>query len=260
MPPTPDEPLYAQLTAMLRDRIAGMRPGEKIWSEPRLAKDLGVSRFTVARAIEQLVRDGLVVRRQGSGTYVAEQVMRQLPSVLLGFAEAVAASGQNSSQELRSFAPVRWRPDYPYPESEGLFLLDRLRLVNGRRMAWHRSVLSRSIVTETGLDEAAITTSGFSLYRHLEEHGHRAESAEESFHARLATPEEAALLDLPEPAAVISVRRVTRDAQRTVIDFVEALYDARAYSYRADLQRGGQSALVNLSKGETDVLQTGLRR
>lgn len=57
---------------MLRDRIAGMRPGEKIWSEPRLPKDLGVSRFTVARAIEQQVRDGLVVRRQGSGSYVAE--------------------------------------------------------------------------------------------------------------------------------------------------------------------------------------------
>jgi GntR family transcriptional regulator len=65
MPPASDEPLYAQLTSMLRDRIAGMRPGEKIWSEPSLARELGVSRFTVARAIEQLARDGLVVRRQG---------------------------------------------------------------------------------------------------------------------------------------------------------------------------------------------------
>lgn len=260
MPPASDEPLYAQLTTMLRDRIAGMRPGEKIWSEPRLAKDLGVSRFTVARAIEQLVRDGLVVRRQGSGTYVADQVMRQMPSVLLGFAEAAAAAGQLSSQELRSFGPVGWRPDYPYPESESLYLLDRLRLVNGRRMAWHRSVLSQTIVVETGLDADGLSDPSFSLYRHLEQHGHRAETAEESFHARLATAEEAALLHLPHPAAVISVRRVTRDAAGAVIDFVEALYDARAYSYRADLKRGAQSALVNFSKGVTDDLQTGLRR
>ncbi len=260
MPPASDEPLYARLTSMLRARIAGMRPGEKIWSEPSLARELGVSRFTVARAIEQLARDGLVVRRQGSGTYVADQVLRQLPSVLLGFAEAVAASGQHGSQELRSFGPVRWRPDYPYPESEGLFLLDRLRLVNGRRLAWHRSVLSQAIVRETGLDEAALSDPGFSLYAHLERHRHRAETAEESFHARLATAEEAALLDLPQPAAVIGVRRVTRDGAGAVIDFVEAIYDARAYNYRADLRRGAQSTLVNFSKGVSDVQQNSLRR
>ncbi len=260
MPTATQEPLYAQLTRMLRDRIAGMQPGDKLWSEPSLARELKVSRYTVSRAIEQLVRDGLVVRRQGSGTYVADQVMRQMPSVLLGFAEAVAASGQQSSQELRGFAPVDWRPDYPYPESEPLFLLDRLRLVNGRRMAWHRSVLSRTVVDETGLSQAALSDPGFSLYRHLEQNGRRAETAEETFHARLASAEETALLRLPEPAAVIAVRRVTRDAALTVIDFVEALYDARAYSYRADLQRGAQSILVNFSKGESDVLQTGLRR
>lgn len=260
MAPENDDPLYERLASQLRARIAEMQPGQKIWSEPALVREFGISRFTVARAIGQLVRDGLVVRRQGSGTYVAEQVMRQMPSVLLGFAEAVAASGQHGSQELRSFGPTPWRPDYPYPADRPLYLLDRLRLVNGRRIAWHRSVLSEAIVRETGMDEALVSPPDFSLYRHLERHGHRAETGQESFHARLATPEESDLLALPHPAAVIGVRRVTRDAAGTVIDFVEALYDARSYSYRADLRRGAPSDLATFEKGDSDVLQNGLRR
>lgn len=255
-----DDPLYAQLASQLRVRIAGMLPGQKIRSEPALAREFGISRFTVARAIGQLVREGLVVRRQGSGTYVAEQVMRQMPSVLLGFAEAVAASGQHGSQELRSFGPTPWQPDYPYPADRPLYLLDRLRLVNGHRIARHRSVLSEAIVRETGMDETVVSPADFSLYRHLEQHGHRAETAQETFHARLATVEEAGLLALPQPAAVIGVRRVTRDAAGTVIDFVEALYDARSYSYRADLVRGAPSDLAIFQKGASDVLQNGIRR
>ncbi len=260
MLPESADPLYTQLALILRNRIADLAPGQKIWSEPSLSREFGVSRFTVSRAIEQLQRDGLVVRRQGSGTYVAEQVLRQMPSVLLGFAEAVTAVGQSSAQELRSFAPVAWRPDYPYPAGAALWLLDRLRLVSGRRIAWHRSVLSDAIVQETGLDASVAAAPDFSLYAHLARHGHRAERAEESFHARLATAEEIALLTMPDPAAAISVRRVTRDAAGTVIDHVEALYDARSYSYRADLVRGATSDLNKISIGVHHDKDTASRR
>jgi GntR family transcriptional regulator len=239
----PTEAMYAHLASVLRGRVANMKPGERVSSEPELSREFNVSRFTVARAVELLVRDGLVVRRQGSGTFVADQIMRQMPSVLFGFAEAVKAAGQHSSQRLRTFTRTEWAQGYPYAADTGLYLLDRLRLVNGRKIAWHRSVLSENIVRETGLTDAVLATPDFSLYRHLAHHGHCAETAQESFAARLASADEVLLLDLPDPAAVISVRRTTYDAGGAVIDFVEALYDARSYSYRADLVRG--SSVLN---------------
>ncbi|MBV8664610.1 MAG: winged helix-turn-helix transcriptional regulator, partial [Hyphomicrobiales bacterium] len=68
---TSDRPLYLQLVDWLREDIASKSAGERIDSEPKLAERFGVSRFTVTRAIEILVDEGLVNRRQGLGSFVA---------------------------------------------------------------------------------------------------------------------------------------------------------------------------------------------
>ena len=68
---TSDRPLYRQLVDWLRVDLATKAPGDRIDSEPQLAKRFGVSRFTVTRAIEILVDEGLVNRRQGLGSFVA---------------------------------------------------------------------------------------------------------------------------------------------------------------------------------------------
>ncbi|MFX4497560.1 GntR family transcriptional regulator, partial [Acinetobacter baumannii] len=46
-----NEPFYLQIAERLRAVVAGLRAGEKIPSEPQLAADFGVSRFTVAKAV-----------------------------------------------------------------------------------------------------------------------------------------------------------------------------------------------------------------
>lgn len=50
----------------------GLDVGDALPSERRLAEELGVSRPTLRQAIDGLVADGLLDRRHGSGTYVAE--------------------------------------------------------------------------------------------------------------------------------------------------------------------------------------------
>ena len=56
----------------LLELVGGLEVGAAIPPERRLAADLGVSRPTLRAAIEELVREGLLLRRHGSGTYVAE--------------------------------------------------------------------------------------------------------------------------------------------------------------------------------------------
>jgi GntR family transcriptional regulator len=54
----------------LRSIISAAQPGERLPSEPKLARDLGVSRATLREAMRTFETQGLIRRRQGSGTYV----------------------------------------------------------------------------------------------------------------------------------------------------------------------------------------------
>src|SRR6266700_3366591 len=64
-----------------RDRvlelIEALGIGEAIPSERQLSADLGVSRLTVRAALDELVRDGYLIRRRGSGTFVSEPKIAQ---------------------------------------------------------------------------------------------------------------------------------------------------------------------------------------
>jgi GntR family transcriptional regulator len=67
-------PLYRTVYDSLRERIlaGAYPPGEALPSEPRLVNDYGVSLITVRRALQELVLDGLIERRQGIGSFVRE--------------------------------------------------------------------------------------------------------------------------------------------------------------------------------------------
>ena len=67
------KPLYARIQEYIADLILSgkLAPEAKIQSEREFSEDLGVSRMTVRRALTDLVNEGLLERRHGSGTYVA---------------------------------------------------------------------------------------------------------------------------------------------------------------------------------------------
>ncbi|MSZ77585.1 MAG: GntR family transcriptional regulator, partial [Actinobacteria bacterium] len=66
-------PLGVQLSTQIRDRITsgGLAPGARLPSSRALAADLGVARAITEQAFAQLVAEGWLVGRQGSGTFVA---------------------------------------------------------------------------------------------------------------------------------------------------------------------------------------------
>src|SRR5580704_14493005 len=162
---TSDRPLYLQLVDWLREDVASKSAGQRIDSEPKLAERFGVSRFTVARAIEILVDEGLVNRRQGLGSFVAAPTLKRAPIYLLSFTEAVSVSGGSPSHRLLAFGPTPWRETLPYDEDEELIALDRLRLVEGVPTAIHRSVLSAALAARVGLTADIAASPRFSLYR-----------------------------------------------------------------------------------------------
>ena len=72
MPKSDKQPLYLRIIDKLKEVIAAYEPGEYLPSEPKLAKQLGVSRATLREAMRVFEGQGLVVRRQGVGTIVSK--------------------------------------------------------------------------------------------------------------------------------------------------------------------------------------------
>ena len=101
MEPPRRQPLYRQAgEALMRRLVDGRwRPGEIIPPEHALAAELGVSQGTVRRALDELARINLVVRRQGKGTYVAEHTRER---ALFHFFHLVGDDGKRALPDRKS--------------------------------------------------------------------------------------------------------------------------------------------------------------
>lgn len=68
-------PLYQQLSEKIKQQITDgkLKAGDKLMTEAEFSQHFEVSRITVRKAIELLADDGFVVRKQGIGTFVAEE-------------------------------------------------------------------------------------------------------------------------------------------------------------------------------------------
>src|SRR5215218_4922387 len=167
-------PLYLQLKRWIEDAVrrGAIKPGDALPSERDLAARVDMSRVTVRKAVQHLVREGLLVQRHGSGTYVAPLLNRveQSLSQLTSFAEDMARRGMavRSVWLDRGLYP-------PSPEetvtlglgaSDSVARVARLRISSNVPLAIERAALSAAILP----DPEAIGTS---LYAHLEKTGHR---------------------------------------------------------------------------------------
>lgn len=97
-------PLYQQLMTRLKnDIMAGVYPpGARIPSEQLLCDTYGVSRVTVRKAMLDLVQEGLLVRRQGKGTFVADERIRRDLLQITSFSTACSQKGHSAGAKLIS--------------------------------------------------------------------------------------------------------------------------------------------------------------
>jgi GntR family transcriptional regulator len=198
-------------------------PGTRIPSETSLAKRFGVTRMTVRHAVDGLISEGLVTRRHGSGTYVAQrrQAQRAL-NRLTGFTEDMQNQGRSAvTVELNraeSDAPDRILEQLELPQGAGVVVLERLRRVEGVPVAVHRVWLPFSRAPEL----ARRSLNGASLYATLElEHAIRITSARQRITAVAASEREAAMLDVTIGAPLIFAERLTFDANNRPVEFAE---------------------------------------
>lgn len=237
---------YRRLADELRGRIVDgdLRAGDRLPSEAQLSVEHGVSRGTVVRAISELVSQGLVNRRQGSGSYVASRSFHRKAGKLLSFTESLRMDGHRTRQILIEFRNAKTSEERQFGMNEPAMVLHRLRHVDEVPCAIHFSCIPVSVCMRVPALSAEIGLErerpDFSLYRHFLEAGMPVHEARERVTARLASPEECAMLEVAAPHAVIVVMRMSYAEDGELLEAVEAVYRADYYTYDAHLVLGGE--------------------
>jgi GntR family transcriptional regulator, nutrient-sensing system regulator len=229
------EPKYYVVKRHLLDLIGSLSPGSLVPTERVLTVELGTSRTTVRRALSELVGEGRLVRRQGSGTYVAEPKI-SWPLQMTSFTEQASANGYQTSTRLLEAARTRADEDIAQrlavPVGAAAYVIERLRLVDGTPMAVETSHLSAARFP--GLIGELRKRS--SLYRVLaDSYGVRPVEAEETIETASASPREADLLDVDTGAPILVLGRHSFDADGAPIEYVRSWYRGDRYTFVARL-------------------------
>ncbi|MDF2373188.1 MAG: GntR family transcriptional regulator [Rhizobiaceae bacterium] len=245
-------PRYLSLADDLRTRIetGDLKAGDRLPSELELSSTYGFSRGTVVRAIEQLVTQGFVNRRQGSGSFVSTRSLHRRAGKLLSFSDTVREDGHRTEQRFLGFRDAEAAEAQEFGVSPPAMVLTRLRMIDGVPCAIHRSLIPQSVFNR--LDKSShgagqgqedgqfdfLQAPDFSLYALFEKSGFAVGEARERVTARLADSQEAALLEIVQPSAVIVVFRLSYSASHELVEAVEAVYRADYYTYDTHLIRG----------------------
>jgi GntR family transcriptional regulator len=226
-----------QISDALRRRIeSGELPAQSaIPSERELAQQLGVSRMTVRAAIDNLVDEGLLIRRQGRKTIVADEKINRAAG-FTSFSEEMRLRGWQPHSQVRQattiLADVAIAAQLNVPVGARVILVERLRFADDEPLAHEFVHLSHSRFP--GL--LAMDLANASLYDLLESNfGVRPVYAEESVEAVLMSLQEAELFRLEPGAPSLLTRRITRDEDDNIIEAATTLY--RGDRYRMVLAR-----------------------
>ena len=233
-------PLYTQLHDHIEAAIRSgdIKPGEPLPSEREIAEISNVSRITVRKAVRDLVRDGLVVQKQGSGTSVAPVLGRvqQSLSRLTSFSEDMARRGKEvRSQWLEKglFSPSpRETLALGLKSNSQVARISRLRIADDVPLAIERAAISSDYLPDP-------QNVGRSLYSHLTKLGFKPSRAIQRISASNLGKADAALLDVPEGAAGLNIERTSYLSAGQIVEFTQSVYRGDAYDFVAELQIAG---------------------
>lgn len=205
----PSEPLYLELAGVLRRELRDYRSGDFLPSEMQLARRFSVNRHTLRRAIDELVHEGRLLRRQGKGTQVLQRPLVYPLRADSAYSDALAGLGVSAEARLlgrRLLSASRDEARYlQLPDGAPLLEISTLRLLDGEPVSLirHRYCESRSALLEA--------YQGGSLRHYLGERDLPLARSFSLIGARLPERDEAALLQMPARMPLLSVLTLSCD-------------------------------------------------
>jgi GntR family transcriptional regulator len=224
-----------QLRAGIEELMAGLSPGEPLPVERDLARDLGVARMTLRRVVDQLVAEQRLIRRQGSGTFVAAPKVTQRLTATSFSADMRARGlrpGGHTVFARTSPAGAMLAGLLGVPPHANVLHVRRLRLAVVEPMALEDLHVPLDVVPGlTGQDLE--DTSFYDLL--ATRYGTPITSGTQTVEPCLTSAEEADLLGVDAGAPAFLFERTSRTSDGRIAEFVRSIYRGDRYRIVVDI-------------------------
>ena len=230
---------YDVVGAQVIELIADLEPGAAIPPERELCARFEVSRMTLRRAIEELVRDGYLDRQHGRGTFVSRPRIAQ-PLTMTSFSEDMRRRGYVPGSRTLSLrrrpAGARLGRRLEISPSAKVLEAERLRLADDQPMAIETLSLPLEFVPGLTADDLV----NASLYELLESrYGIVIGSGRQTIEPTVTDETESELLGVPLHTPAFLFERTSRQADGVAVEFVRSVYRGDRYQLVADLHPSG---------------------
>lgn len=227
---------YHSIRDEILDLVADLSVGDALPPERALAPRFGVSRMTLRRAVEELVREGRLVRRQGAGTFVAGPKIAQGLAVS-SFSEdmrqrgAVPSSRTLAVDEIPAGASLGRHLEIA--PGDPVMRVVRLRLADDAPMAVETLHVPRAVAP--GLDGQMLADGSFYQLLH-DVYGIVLAGGVQTIEATVTDETESTTLEVPLRSPAFLFERVSRDVNGRVVEFVRSVYRSDRYQLRVELR------------------------
>lgn len=226
-------PVYIQIHNQLRSNIeeGKWQVGQKIPAERELATEFGVSRMTLRQAIQTLVDEGVLERRVGSGTFVANRKVQEKMSGVTSFTELMQAIGKVPSSKTISYhltIPSESETQkLKLAPSERVLRMERVRYGSKVPICYEVATIPAALITNFSKDEV---TSSF--YRTLTEKAHLYPGhATQNVSATNATEKIAEYLDIRRGDALLRMTQISYLQDGRPFEYVHTQYVGSRFEF-----------------------------
>lgn len=229
-------PLYVRVKELVQVAMANgqLKAGEAIPSEREAAEMLGISRVTVRKAFTELVHEGVLVQRRGSGTFVrgAAPRIEQPLSRLTSFSEDMQLRGLSTEAVWLDRSSGLPTPEealrLSISPSEQVCRFHRLRRAGGVPLA-----IEMAVIPHRFLDDPMAV--GSSLYDALDKRGFRPVRALQRLHATALSGPEARWLEQVDGSPALFIERVSYLPDGMTVEYTRSHYRGDSYDFVAEL-------------------------
>jgi GntR family transcriptional regulator len=218
------------------DLIEQLGVGTAIPSERQLSAELGVSRLTLRAALDDLAREGYLVRRRGSGTYVQHPKISQ-ELTITSFSDDMRRRGMIPGSRTLSMTTIlagaRLGRSLNVSPSEEIVVVKRLRLADGESMAIETLHIPGALVP--GLTPKSLTGSFYDLLR--DHYGVQIVEGIQAIEPTVTNEEESEVLGVPLHSPAFLFERTSRDDAGRTVEFVQSVYRGDRYRIVTELSR-----------------------
>lgn len=214
-------------------RASGVAQSRQLPSENDLCACFDASRTTIRAALNQLEKQGLIERRQGSGTFLRPPHIAKHLGSLVDFHTEARAAGRVPhtrviSLDVRKPTATEFALFGSGVTRNGIVELVRVRSLDAVPAVFQRSFLTRDLLGDVSIDDL----QDASLYRYLSEHrGVHIASIEETLEPECVTADGAAYLDVAPGTAMFRSHRTARDGEGRVVEVSDNLIRGDIYRF-----------------------------